>query len=62
MAVPLQRIWLVLAGKSSVLILITRDGERRYGPGDWYHLDANQPHAARFEQDTAEVEFWFDQT
>jgi len=42
------------------LILITQDGEQRYRPGDWYHLDAHQPHAARFDQVTSEVEFWFD--
>ncbi|MDH3646591.1 MAG: cupin domain-containing protein [Gammaproteobacteria bacterium] len=41
------------------LILTTSAGEERYGPGDWYHVAANQPHAARFEQTTSEVEFWF---
>jgi quercetin dioxygenase-like cupin family protein len=41
-------------------LILTVDGEeRRYGPGDWYHLTANQPHAARFAVDTAEIEFWF---
>ncbi|NNF40329.1 MAG: cupin domain-containing protein [Woeseiaceae bacterium] len=42
------------------LILLVDDEEQRYGPGDWYHLPANQPHAARFEVATAEIEFWFD--
>ena len=42
------------------LILITGQGERRYGPGDWYELAAHEAHAARFEQETSEVEFWFD--
>ena len=41
-------------------LLLTVDGvETRYGPGDWYHLLADQEHAARFEVDTAEIEFWF---
>ncbi len=43
------------------LILITDDGEQRFGPGDWYELAPNQPHAARFEVFTAEIEFWFSQ-
>ena len=33
--------------------------EKRYGVGDWYDLDANEEHAARFEVDTSEIEFWF---
>jgi len=33
--------------------------ETRYGVGDWYDLDANEEHAARFEVDTSEIEFWF---
>jgi len=42
------------------LILILAGKEQRYGPGDWYHVAANQPHAARFEQETSEIEFWFE--
>ena len=35
------------------------DGEeRRYGAGDWYHGPLGTQHGARFEQDTAEIEFW----
>ncbi|NNF15304.1 MAG: cupin domain-containing protein [Gammaproteobacteria bacterium] len=41
------------------LVLLTDKGERRYGTGDWYHLDPHERHAARFEVDTAEIEFWF---
>lgn len=41
------------------LILIVDDQEQRYGPGDWYHLPPHTVHAARFEVDTAEIEFWF---
>lgn len=42
------------------LILIVDGDEHRYGPGDWYHLRPNQPHAARFDVSTSEIEFWFD--
>ncbi len=42
-------------------LFLTVDGvESRYGPGDWYHLEANVDHAARFEVETAEIEFWFE--
>ncbi len=41
------------------LFLETDGNETRFGPGEWYHLDANQTHAARFETDTAIIEFWF---
>jgi quercetin dioxygenase-like cupin family protein len=41
------------------LILITGGVEKRYGPGDWYHLRPGEAHAARFETDTSEIEFWF---
>ncbi len=34
--------------------------ETRFGPGDWYHLLPEQEHSARFEVETAEIEFWFD--
>lgn len=41
-------------------LLLTVGGvEQRYGPGDWYHLKPNQPHSARFEVATSEIEFWF---
>ena len=40
---------------------LTIDGtETRYGVGEWYHIPAGQQHAARFEEPTAEIEFWFD--
>ena len=41
------------------LILIRDGGEERYGPGDWYHVAAGEEHAARFEVETEEIEFWF---
>jgi quercetin dioxygenase-like cupin family protein len=41
------------------LLLISSGRETRYGVGDWYFLDANEKHSARFEVDTSEIEFWF---
>lgn len=41
------------------LFLTTGGVEKRYGPGDWYYLAPDQEHAARFEADTSEIEFWF---
>ncbi|MDH3747721.1 MAG: cupin domain-containing protein [Gammaproteobacteria bacterium] len=42
-------------------LLLTVDGtEKRYGPGDWYHLLRGQRHSARFQIDTSEIEFWFE--
>lgn len=41
------------------LILITGNTEQRFGPGQWYQLEPGQLHAARFDVDTSEVEFWF---
>ena len=33
--------------------------ETSYGPGEWYHVPAHHEHAARFDTDSAEIEFWF---
>jgi quercetin dioxygenase-like cupin family protein len=44
------------------LILTLNGEESRYGAGHWYHVPANAEHAARFEQDTSEIEFWFYRT
>jgi len=41
------------------LILIVNGREQRYGPGQWYHLPPHRKHAARFEVETSEIEFWF---
>ncbi|MBD2461136.1 cupin domain-containing protein [Oscillatoria sp. FACHB-1407] len=41
------------------LILIVDGQETRYKPGDWYHVPAQKPHAARFDETTSEIEFWF---
>ena len=43
------------------VLILTVDGEdTRYTAGDWYHLKPGQEHAARFEVETSEIEFWFD--
>ena len=43
------------------LILIIDGKETRYRAGDWYHVPAQDLHAARFEVETSEIEFWFHQ-
>ena len=41
-------------------LILTVDGvETRYATGSWYHVAAKQEHAARFEVETSEIEFWF---
>lgn len=41
-------------------LILTLDGnETHYGPGQWYHVPANVIHAAQFEKETSEIEFWF---
>ena len=53
---PTENVGVITQGE----LILTRGGEEtRYGPGDWYHVDANEEHAARFEVETSEVEFWF---
>ena len=41
-------------------LVLTLDGkDARYRAGDWYHVPAKAVHAARFEVETSEIEFWF---
>lgn len=54
---PTENVGVITEGE---LILVTDGKESRYGPGDWYHLDPDQEHAARFDVATSEIEFWFD--
>ena len=54
---PTRNVGVILEGE---LRLTIGGEERRFGPGDWYEVDAEQEHAARFEVDTSEVEFWFE--
>ena len=42
------------------LQLSTAEETRRFEPGDWYHQDARQEHAAKSDQDTQIIEFWFE--
>ncbi len=41
------------------LVLMMDGQETRYGVGDWYHVPAQAVHAARFDEATSEIEFWF---
>jgi quercetin dioxygenase-like cupin family protein len=41
------------------LILTMNGVKTRVGVGEWYHVPANVEHAADFEIDTDEIEFWF---
>jgi len=41
------------------LILILDGRETRYRAGEWYHVRAKATHAARFDVETSEIEFWF---
>jgi quercetin dioxygenase-like cupin family protein len=44
-------------------LILTIGGEvTRFGVGDWYHVPAGSKHAAEFEQETDEIEFWFKQS
>lgn len=41
-------------------LLLTINGEEiSVKAGQWYHVEANQIHSARFEKETDEIEFWF---
>ena len=53
---PTENVGVITEGE---LILTVSGEERRYAKGDWYHLDANEEHAARFDETTSEIEFWF---
>ncbi len=56
---PTENVGVITAGE----LILTIDGEEtRYGPGDWYHVAAEQVHAARFDVETSEIEFWFDRS
>lgn len=54
---PTENCGVITTGE---LILIVAGKETRYRPGDWYYLEPKQEHAARFEVETSEIEFWFD--
>lgn len=53
---PTRNVGVITEGE----LILTIDGdETRYGPGEWYGVEANKEHAARFEIATSEIEFWF---
>ena len=41
------------------LVLIVGDNVQKFGVGEWYHVPANVEHAAKFDVETDEIEFWF---
>ena len=53
---PTENVGVITEGE---LILLVNGEEQRYGKGDWYHINPHEEHAARFEEDTSEIEFWF---
>jgi quercetin dioxygenase-like cupin family protein len=41
-------------------LILTLDGRQtRYSVGEWYYVPAKAVHAAHFEVETSEIEFWF---
>ena len=57
---PTDNVGVITKGQL-VLTVSGPDGDTvtSYGPGDWYHVPAETEHAARFDTDSAEIEFWF---
>ena len=54
---PTRNVGVILEGE---LFLTVGGEEKRFGVGDWYEVEANEEHAARFDVDTSEIEFWFE--
>lgn len=50
-----ENVGVVTCGK---LQLTTNGSTVEYGPGEWYHLDSHQEHAAAFPEDTRILEIW----
>ena len=43
-------------------LIVTIDGDNKtFAVGEWYHIPAGVEHAAHFDVDSAEIEFWFAQ-
>ena len=55
---PTNNLGVITKGQ---LILTMEDQVTMYGAGEWYHVPAGIEHAARFDTDSAEIEFWFTQ-
>jgi quercetin dioxygenase-like cupin family protein len=42
-------------------LILSMEGKTHwYGVGDWYHVPAGIEHAAEFQEETDEIEFWFE--
>ena len=41
------------------LLLTMDDKKTRFHVDEWYHVPANAEHAAEFEDESSEIEFWF---
>ncbi len=54
---PSRNVGIITEGE---LVLIRAGKEEHYGVGDWYQLEPEESHAARFDVPTSEIEFWFD--
>src|SRR4051794_31356229 len=50
-----ENVGVVLRGE---LTLLVEGSQQRFGPGEWYHVAPHQVHAAVFDVETAEIEFW----
>ena len=53
---PTKNVGVITEGE---LFLTVSGVESCFGPGDWYQIDANEEHSARFDVATSEIEFWF---
>ena len=54
---PTRNVGVITRGE---LVLTIGGEERRFGVGEWYLVEAHEEHAARFEVETSEIEFWFE--
>jgi len=55
---PTNNVGVITKGQLSLTI---DDQVTTYGPGEWYHVPVGIEHAAQFDTDSAEIEFWFTQ-
>ena len=53
---PSNNVGVITKGQ---LMLTIGEQTTKHGVGDWYHVPAGVEHAARFDSDSAEIEFWF---
>jgi len=53
---PTDNVGVITRGR---LVLTVGDQVTIHDPGEWYHVPAGAEHSARFDVDSAEIEFWF---